>query len=392
MSLPVGPVVYSIRINGQQVKEFPLDAQLRQEWGSHDLFIIRIEVPRSVSNLTSSFFWPDNAPVQIVWGRRPDNLNTWYGYVNHHTICANSSSGSKATQITYTLAGTSKPMNADRTKTWGQSTGTYIAKTIFGTYGLRSILSSTNWILPFEIQANESDFSFLNRIADKIGYRMWVSGGTGYFINPSSMLTSAASQGVPIFYMDKRYTKVDTIRQFEMNQGSNLPGAVIATRTIFGVDPNTGNVFQAQADTDQSPTVTQTYTDWPATDYQTAKNLVQAKQQRSQFWITATAELFGNAYIYPGKLVYLTGLQLPQDNQGYWLVGSAVHILKPSGTTVGSYDKYVTQVNLLRNETQILPNLSSSTTSLPEYMPCRLLDGKWISEQATIFYDGIQQI
>lgn len=392
MALPVGPVIYSIYVNGQQVKEFPLDVQLRQEWGSHDLFIIRIEVPRVFTGMQTSFFWPDDAPVQIIWGRRPDNVTTWYGYVNHHNICSSASSGSKALQITYTLTGTSKPMNTDRTKTWGQVTGTYIAKTIFGSYGLRSILTSTDWILPYEVQANESDFSFLSRIADKIGFRMWVSGSTGYFIDPATVLAGSSTQGTPTFTLNKRFTHVDTIREFEMNQGDNLPGAVIATRNIYGIDPQSGNTFQAQATAGQTSNITQTYTDWPVSDYQTAKNLVQAKQQRSQFWMTANAELFGNTYIYPGKLVYLTGLQLPNNNQGYWLIGSACHILKASGTTVGSYDKYLSQVVLLKNTSIAVPNLTSTTASIPEYLPCRLVNNQWVSQQATIYYDGKQSL
>lgn len=391
MALPVGPVVYAIYVNKQQQNIFPLDIELRQEWGSHDLFIIRLEIPRIFTGMANYQFWPENAPVQIVWGRRPNNITTWYGYVNHYSVDGNSSSGSKALEITYTLIGTSKPMNADKNKTWGEVTGTYMAKTIFGSYGLRSALTNTDWVLPFEIQANESDFAFLNRMADKIGFRLWVSGSTGYFIDPSIVLTGTSTLGVPQYSLDKRFTQVDTIRQFSMNQGDNLPGVTKATRSIYGVDPASGKVFQAQADTTIPSTITQTYTDWPATDYATAKNLVQAKQQRSQFWMTATAELFGSTYIYPGKLVFLSGLQLPNANQGYWIVGSACHVLKASGTTVGSYDKYLTQVTLLRNTVDTAPVVNGTNGVIPEYMPCTLLNNVWQADQATIFYDGVQK-
>lgn len=392
MALPVGPVVYSINVNGQQVNEFPLDVELRQEWGCHDLFIVRIEIPRTSMSLSQDNFWPNNAPVSIVWGRRPDSINTWYGYVNHHNIKGNADSGTKATQVTYVLIGTSKPMNTDRTKTWGQSTGTYIAKTIFGSYGLRSILTTTNWLLPYEVQANESDFAFLNRIADKIGFRVWISGSTGYFVDPAVVLSGSSTQGVPNFYSNKLFTQVDTMRDFEMNQGDNLPGAVVSDRNLFGIDAQSGNVFQAQAVSAQNPTITQIYSDWPVTDYTTAKNLVQAKQNRSQFWITATAELFGDTYLYPGKMVFLSGNQVPPDAQGYWLIGSAKHLLKASGTTVSSYDKYVTQVVLMRNNNTIIPNFNTNQGSnvVPEYVPCVFRNGSWVSTKATILYDGTQ--
>jgi hypothetical protein len=391
LSLPVGPVVYAIYVNGTQANEFPLDVELRQEWGNHDLFMVRIEIPRTYTGIPTYQFWPDNAAVQIVFGRRPDNISSWYGYVNHHTVNGNASSGSKALEIIYTLIGTSKPMNTDRSMTWGQVTGTYIAKTIFGSYGLRSVLTSTNWVLPYEVQANESDFAFLNRIADKMGFRMWVSGSTGYFIDPSVVLSGSADQGIPSFSLDKRFTQVDTIRQFNSNQGDNLPGATIADRIITGIDQQTGNVFQAQATSNQIATITQAFSDWPASDYSTALNLVQAKQQRSQFWMTATAELFGSTFLYPGKLVFLTGLQLPPVNQGYWIVASADHMLKASGSGVAINDRYLTGVTLLRNSTDTVPVISSTNNVIPEYSPCQLLNGVWKAQQATVFYDGVQK-
>lgn len=392
MAIPVGPVIYAIYINGVHANVFPLDVELRQEWGCHDIFQIRIEIPRTFTGMSSYQFWPENSPVQIIWGRRPRDITSWYGYVNHRSIDGNSSSGSKALEVTYILIGTSKPMNADKTKTWGQVTGTYMAKSIFGSYGFRSVLTNTDWVLPYEVQANESDFNFLNRMADKLGFRMWVSGSTGYFIDPSVVLTGSTTQGIPKYTLDKRFTQVDTIRQFSVNQGDNLPGAVKSQRNIYGVDPQSGNIFQATADTNLPQNVTQIYTDWPVTDYSTAKNLVQAKQQRSQYWMTATAELFGSTYIYPGKLVYLTGLQLPPENQGYWIVGCATHILKSSGTSVATYDKYLTQTTLIRNEISITPNLNGITSVIPEYMPCRLLSDSWVAERATIFYDGTQSV
>lgn len=391
MGFPVGPVVYAIYINGTQANEFPLDVELRQEWGCHDIFLVRIEIPRTYTGIPTYQFWPDNSPVQIIFGRRPDNITSWYGYVNHHTVKGNASSGSKALEIVYTLIGTSKPMNTDRSKTWGQVTGTYIAKSIFGSYGLRSVMTSTDWVLPFEIQANESDFAFLNRIADKIGFRTWVSGSTGYFIDPSVVISGSSSHGIPSYTLNKKFTEVDTIRQFDSNQGDNLPGATITNRTVHGIDAQSGNVFIAQADSLQTASTTQIFSDWPVTDYGTAKNLVQAKQQRSQYWMTATAELFGSTFLYPGRLVLLTGLQLPPVNQGYWIVASASHTLKSSGAGVTINDKYSTFVTLLRNSTDAVPQLTNSQGVIPEFTACQLLNNSWQAQQATVFYNGVQQ-
>lgn len=391
MAIPVGPVVYSILVNGNAISEFPLDIELRQCWGQHELFFVRIEYPRQYTGIPKLKLWPDNAPVQIVWGRRPDNIQTWYGYVNHHKVDSNADSGSKATQITYICIGTSKPMNTDKTRTWGEVSPTYIARKIFGEYGLRSVLTSTDWILPHEVQSAESDFKFLNRIADKVGFRVFISGGTGYFIDPSVVLQGTSHAGVPAFYLDKRYTKVDTIRDFCMVRGDNIPGSVVANRHIYGLDPGSGTFYKVTADSNQTASIDYVLRDWPSVSQDQAKRLVQAWQNRSQFFMSASAELFGSSFIYPGKIVYLSGQQLPAEAAGYWMVGSAEHVAKSSGTVKTTSDKYVTRVDLLRNSDTYIPDFNMTKIS-PEFVNCKLFDGKWISTDASVLYDGVVKV
>ena len=393
MPNPLGPVIYAIYVNEVLIKDFPLDTELRQAWGKHDMFFIRIEYPRTYSGLKTQKLWDDNAPVRIIWGRRPTNIETWYGYVNHHNVASNADSGSKALQITYVCIGTSKPMNTDRNRTWGQVTPTYIARKLAGEYGFRAVLTKTNWILPFETQANESDFAFLNRIAEKVGYRFWVSGGTLYMIDPAVVLITANNQAVPSFTLDKFFTQLDTVRDFDMNEGGNLPGATIAYRTIYGVDKNSGTVIQATASTKNSPTITQIKTDRVANSLNEAKNLVQAWESMNQWWISAKAELYGTVALYPGKLISLSGNQMPQDTQGYWVVTSATHVLSSSGSSLATADKYVSHVEILRNTTGVVPNLKQLTKINPEFVACRLDSSKqWKAKSATVLYDGVQSV
>lgn len=382
----VGPVIYAIYVNGLLQRDFALDVELRQEWSKHDLFFIRVEYQKTDKTLVTKQLWADNAPISIVWGRTPGNTQTWYGYVNHHTINANSDSGSKVLQVSYTLIGTSKPMNTDKTRTWGEVTGTYIAKTIAQEYGLRTVVTKTTWVLPYEVQASESDFQFMVRIADKMGYRFWVSGGTLYFIDPAVVLLGSGSQGVPKYYLDKSFMYLDTVREFHMLQGDNLPGAGTTTRTIYGVDKTSGQVFASSAD--PSATTSQLNTDWPADSINEAQNLVGGWQSRSQFFMSATAELYGNVYVYPGKLVYLSGKQLHQDATGYWIVSSADHVLKASGSTDVTQDRYVTRVQILRNATTLTPKLKSITKIAPEFTSMKSSGTKWVSTNQSVIYDS----
>lgn len=387
MSL-VKPVVYAIYVNEVLTKEFPLDIELRQCWGQHDLFFIRIEYQKLLK-LNSRAIWPHNAPIRIIWGAAPSNTQTWYGYVNHHTIDANSDSGNNTMQITYSCVGTSKPMNTDKTKTWGEVTGTYIAKKIAQEYGFRVILSSTDWVLPYEVQSNESDFHFLNRIADKVGYRFWVSGGTLYFIDPAVILQGSAGQAVPKYYMDKSFLYLDTVRNFNMSVGDNIPGGAQTVRTIYGIDETTGQPFHLKAsNATATSAITQITSEWPVVSRHEAQKLVDAWQGRSQFWLAATAELYGTTYVYPGKLIYLSGNQLNNEAWGYWIVSSADHVLKTSGTSDPTRDKYITHVQLVKNETKILPKLKNIQKISPEFTRCNLINGVWKSGNQSVTYDN----
>ena len=196
MSQAVGPVVYAVYVNGLPIPDLPLDVWLEQTWGRHDVFAVRIEYNRGypMSTITP---WPDNALVQIVWGRRPAALQNWYGYVSHHELAGNADSGTHNLQYTYYLAGTSKPMNTEASRVWGNVTPTYVAKQMALKYHLRSVLTSTDWVLSGETQANMSDFAYMNYIAGKTGYRFWVSGGTLYLTDPAVILAGTTSQGVP---------------------------------------------------------------------------------------------------------------------------------------------------------------------------------------------------
>lgn len=390
MSTPVGPVIYQVLVNGVLVTDFILDVKLDESWGSHDIFTLRIEYQRA-SNMNTIVPWADNAPVQIVWGRRPDPLNNWYGYVNHKKLSSNADSGTHNLQYTYYCIGMSKPMNTDVTKVWGNVTPTYIAKTIALKYSLRCVVTSTAWVLSSEVQAAESDFCFLNRIADKTGYRFWVSNGTLYFINPAVVLIGAGQQVIPTYTQDKLLDQQDTIRNFDAYQGDNLPGSATTARSIYGIDPTSGQVFQAGTSTPGASSIQQVNTARVATSYGEGQRIVDAWQGLSQFWVGASAELFGSTVLYPGKVVLLTGQALPGGNAGYWIVGAATHLLKMSGVQYPVADKYVTQVQLLRNTSSTVPSFTGTTRISPEFVPCVNRNGVWTSSNLSVIYDGVTQ-
>lgn len=382
----VGPVVYNVFVNGvpQLYPTYILDAELNQTWGHHDVFVFRVEYNRAFKMQTIKP-WPDNARVQVAWGRKPQALNMWYGYVNHHKVSGNADSGTHNLQYTYFCIGTSKPMNTVNNKFWGTVSPTYIAKQIAANHHLRAVVTSSDWVLQSEVQANETDFQFLNRIANKTGYRFWVSGGTLYLVDPAVVLVGAGQTTVPLYRMDRRVDWQDTMRDFRKLQGDNLPGAPVAKRSVWGVDTSTGKIFQASAG---SGNIQQTSTARVATSLGEGQNHVQAWQSLSQWWVAATAELFGNVTIYPGKLVSITGNAIAAADQGMWIVSSARHLMLASGTQLPTSDKYVMQVALTRNSAGGAPTIKGQTRISPEFVQCVDSGGVWYSTDVSVITDG----
>lgn len=380
----VSPVVYAVSVNGSPIPDRPLNATLTQAWGQHDIFTVRIEYNRGYP-MNSIVEWPANAPVTIVWGRRPNALVTWYGYLNHAEQKSNADSGDHNLQYTYTCIGTSKVMNSQTGKSWGTVTPTYIAKQMAAKYGFRAVLTSTTRLLAGEIQAGTSDFTYMNTVAQKTGMRFWASGGTLYLTDPAVILAGNASQGVPAFRQDKLLTQQDTMRDFSMLKGDNLPGSAVATRQVYGIDATTGHLFTSSAGTGN---ITKVNTSRVATSWGQGNQVAAAQQGLSQFWAGAQAELFGDTSLYPGKVVYLEGDALPGGNAGYWIIASATHAMRAAWTPVATNDAYVTQAVLLRNASGTLPKVSGLSVVSPEIVPCSLSSGTWQSSSMQVIYDG----
>lgn len=382
---PVSPVVYAITVNGSPVNETVLDVSLEMQWGMHDIMAARIEYNRA-EDMSAIQTWPSDALVTMVWGQGPTNLMTWYGYVNHYEMKSNSDSGYHNLQLTYYCIGTSYPMNNQRGYTWGNVTPTFIAKSMAARYGFRCVVTSGASIINGLTQANMSDFQFMNYLAQKTGYRFWCSNGTLYFVDPAIYFQGGYNQGISAFQQNKLQTNQDTMRDFTVLQGNNLPGAVVGNRIIYGIDGATGQLISASTG-GSGPTLVNTTR--AVTSVSEGQQVINAWAGLSQFWIGASAELFGDQGIYPGKLIYLDGNALPAGNIGYWVVSRAKHLLLMSGTPLPTLDKYTTQVDILRNSGGPSPAYKNVVTVSPEIVTCVNNSGTWQAGNQVVIVDGV---
>jgi hypothetical protein len=282
-------------------------------------------------------------------------------------------------------------LNTDKTRTWGQVTPTYIAKKIAKENGFRCVVTSVDWVLPYEVQAAESDFRFLNRIADKTGMRMWCSGGTLYLIDPAVAIYGSSKIAVPVFQHDKFMYQQDTLREIGLYNGYNLPGTVVSNRKLHGIDRGSGQLFTAVTKPGQTTDIDYVNDFRQADNYHEAKKFTDSWQNVSQHFTGTTAEVFGNTLLYPGKLVNFQGRVLMDDTKGFWLATEAVHVIKASNFIYSVLDRFLTRLHVMRNVQETDVKLKGIQPVQPEMVGMSLGGSKWKSGNTSVIIDGIRQ-
>jgi hypothetical protein len=373
-SYPVGHVVFQAKVGGVTDSFTPLDFELRQGWGQQDVLFGRTVVAkgRSASPLTT---WTEGSPVEIAWGRPPQALQSWYGYLNHAEKATDDDATGQNVQLTYVLAGTSKAMLGDTNRSWEGYTISAIAQRIAREYCMRCVVTTSPWVLPYEVQANESDWSFLNRMASKTGMRVWVSGGTLYCIDPAAVLSGASNFTVPVYLINKASGWQDSARNFKVVSGNALPGAYKMNHLMHGID-SAGNAYAIRQDgADPSlPDVIQS--GWHAASTAQARSLMNAEAALAQYWQVATVEVMGYNLVYPGKVVGFQGNAISDGDSGNWIVAAATHVARQSGSGDPAADHYVSRLTVLRNA-KGYPLVKGVHKIAPEVMPCVLQGNAW---------------
>lgn len=387
---PQGPVIYSVKVNGTTNLDFPASIELEQRWGHHDIMTVKVQATSNHPYRKLLRAWKDGAPIEILWGRLPDQLNHWYGYVNHKEhMSEDEFSAGQSIQQNYYLIGTSKVMNSHRNRAWTNITPSVIAYKIAKEHGFRCVSTKTLEKFDYELQAFESDFQFLNRIADKIGFRFWVSGGTLYFIDPSVVIQGKNSRFVPNYLVDRYPGYRDTAMNFHSRQGDNLPGSAIVARQLWGMDGR-GKIFRVLADGANDKLPAMMHPEWHVRSIAEGKARINASQSLSQFWLYASVDVGGFSLLYPGKVLTLSGHGMADQNQGAWMVTAVKHVLKSKTQMIEpTVDSYYTHVELMKNVKNERPNIKGVQPVKPEMVTCILAGGKWQSTNLNSIQEGV---
>lgn len=403
--MPSGPIIkeYPLvraTINGVEESRVIEDFRLIEELGKHDVALVTVKHYPNISRgaITRTVHpeksrWVDGDPIILEWGWAPKEIGTFYGYVEG-SLVKRTEKDSGVFYVEYVVRGTSRPMQSYRQKDWMNCSASYIARSLAKANGLRAVVDRTVEVFDF-LGQSQSDFHFLSELAERVGYRFYVSGGDLYFVDPYRVFTNPR-RGIPTFRMDKKYRFRDSLRDFIPAVGSMLPdGGFAADRIMHVVDDATGEVITVKSPyirpepfrsstNDPNVAITVLYDDRSAANYREGRQLLAAQQRNNRNWVSAKARTEGNPKVYPGGLVRMDGDAIEPTERGLWLVESVTH--RMTLTTSNDLNSYLYELDLVVSRDNAKGDVRYTDTVewLPAVDPAPVIyrNGKWQASNA----------
>lgn len=324
--------VTRLSIGKDKITSFISRVEVREGYGVHSMAIIDVTLPP-----TSKAAYSELTPVVLDYGRAPNDLVRWYGYVHHSSVLATSSV--RAVVVRYICIGTTLPLNIQRTRSWKNISPTSIVRQVGRENGLRTVISPSARRLTYWAQSGISDFKLINNLADETGFRFWVEGATLYFLDPRILLLGNRTQDIPVFTKNQAPGSFDTLLDLSILTGTMIPreNGTTGTSAISGLDAKTGKtiVASSSANTGASSFLNNITTSRAVDNYADAQALMEARTLASRGWITIQASLYGTAKIAPGTLVGITGRSVATDRVGRWMVTNTKHVINRDKTNNG---------------------------------------------------------
>jgi hypothetical protein len=329
--MPEQTPVSGLTISGHRITNFIKRVEVREGYGVHSMVLI--DVTTGAANTA----YPELAPVVLDFGRSPNDIVRWYGYVHHSSVLA--SNGSQSVTTRYVCIGTSLPLNIQRTRSWKNVSPTSIARQVGRQNGLRTVISPSARRLTYWAQSGQSDFKLLQDLATEVGFRFWVEGTTLYFLDPRILLLGQRSQNIPVFSKNQQPGVMDTLKELSILTGTMVPrdNGTTGISSISGLDAKTGRVIKASssANSGTAPFLNSITTARAVDNYADAQALMEARTLASRGWITMQATLYGTAKVAPGTLVAITGSSVSPDRAGRWMVTGTKHVINRDASNSG---------------------------------------------------------
>jgi hypothetical protein len=372
----------------------PIAAQIRMSEGEHQIATLTVLTPLSRdrqvldASVPASIVLPEGTPVSFLFGSSAADTAVWYGYVASRQVqstkAQHGNPASPVVPVVYTLTGISMPMQSAAGRAYAGISASAAARNVIGGYDVAAYIQPHPRIWPTLAQGTLSDFAWLAKLADMVGYRLIVDANRISFADAGVDLTPTTA-AVPRYARNVQPGVWDSLIAFDPASGQSDPsGATVSSYTSYAVRPSSG----ISAVTTHSPPIISgdgtvgapTFTrvaGGSAQSLSDAQYTAAAKAAASRYWVYAKATVDGNTALRPGRRVQLGGAGLTAADTGFWRVCTVTHAITLSGLGQ-AFATYYAHMDLGRDQANAL-NLTAASPALGQAPAMSLSGSRWIS-------------
>lgn len=311
---------------------------LTQEINTHDILTLKF----SDFGLLMLKGLKTESPVIVNWRTSNGVKGTFFGGVysiqRTHAIQA-----SKESEII--CLGLTFKMKDSKSGVWTNKTVDDVVKVIAKRNGLKAIVSGHPARYSQITQQGESDWEFLQRLADMSGYTIAVKEKTILFRTIDEVVSDSIG-GMPILFQEQSFMppfsslEEQTLDRITPLYGDYLENPDFSNNSFKitrGVDPIKALSFTStespknkqQVRTTKSDPIFNQYLNAVANTKEFSQSIAKAKAAKARFNLPANFQSQGDPRISPNSLVEVQGVL--DDADGYWLVHKVTHYLNVNG-------------------------------------------------------------
>lgn len=279
--------------------------------------------------------WTTGTPMELTWGRQPNQTGTFYGYVAsvHRNWAQNQRLTINNRLMTVWAVGASYPLKEDLTTVYRNMSSSQIAASLARSHYLDTDIPATSYVWPQKASSGISQWRFLANLAKASGLIMYCNKTQLRMYDPLLPL-SRTNTVVPYFY-EKDISSTASVLTFDtdVNEVSSDEGRRKRSRSVHGVDASTGTVFYVSDDAhgflaqrSLTPQFGETVVDMVAKNQASAAALLPARDLENRFYIRAKASFAGDVRLTQMSPVVIEGLG--SRNSGLWQILEVTHHYK----------------------------------------------------------------
>lgn len=219
-------------------------AELYNDMAEHDRLVLRFK--GLLSNKKEGVV--GNDPVEFEFRSRK-LVSKWYGYV-HHVEEDNSFQGGNTNIV---CVGASSVLKDTDQKIYRNSTADQVVTKIAKKHGMEAVTQRHPRLRESIVQAGQSDWQLLTRLAKQTGFALRCENTTLFFVSKDKIFLNKKKSAPYFRYVDSSETGVTprelrmtgTILDFEPIVGDQSPEMGIRVdRVVTGIDPKSGNTIK----------------------------------------------------------------------------------------------------------------------------------------------------